>query len=264
MPSKTATRKTTRTNTPAKTTTTSKTTRTRKSRKSTSTEKKTSPSKTPVKQTTPVVNNESTTTATTTATSVATSTSTATTTQTTPETKTNAPQNDRFENYNASLESTNAQLDLLFTATQDGLTRYKDLLTTLKTMRKTLNKERKDVQKIIKASKLKSKRKGNRSNGGFTKPVPLSQPLCTFLNVSNDTELARTEVTRRITAYIKENKLQNESDRKQILPDNTLKTLLFMKDGDVLTYFNLQRYMKYHFLKRDKETGAVSEFAPPS
>jgi chromatin remodeling complex protein RSC6 len=264
MPSKTATRKTTRTtNAPAKTTTTSKTTRTRKSRKSTSTEKKVS-SKTPAKQTTPVVNNESTTTATTTSTSVATSTSTATTTQTTPETKTNAPQNDRFENYTASLESTNAQLDLLFTAAQDGLTRYKDLLTTLKTMRKTLNKERKDVQKIIKASNLKAKRKANRSNGGFTKPVPLSQPLCTFLNVSNDTELPRTEVTRRITAYIKENKLQNESDRKQILPDNTLKTLLFMKDGDVLTYFNLQRYLKYHFLKRDKETGAVSEFAPPS
>ena len=59
MPSKTATRKTTRTNTPAKTTTTSKTTRTRKSRKSTSTEKKASPSKTSAKQTTPVVNNES-------------------------------------------------------------------------------------------------------------------------------------------------------------------------------------------------------------
>jgi DNA polymerase elongation subunit (family B) len=242
MPSKTATRKTTRTNTPAKTTTT-KTSKARKSRKSVSNEKKTSSKTTtpPVKQNTTSNNVTATTTATTTAAAATTTTSSVTnTTQTTPDKKTNAPQNDRFDNYTASLESTNAQLDLLFTTAQDGLTRYKNLLTTLKDLRKTLNKERKDVQKIIKASNLKAKRKANRSNGGFTKPVPLSQPLCAFLNVSTDTELPRTEVTRRITAYIRE------------------------KDGDVLTYFNLQRFLKYHFLKRDKETGAVSEFSPPS
>ena len=57
---------------------------------------------------------------------------------------------------------------------------------------------------------------------------------------------------------------KNPDNRKQILADTKLKSLLFLKEGDELTYFNLQRFMKVHFLKKDKETGVVSEFVPPS
>ena len=52
--------------------------------------------------------------------------------------------------------------------------------------------------------------------------------------------------------YIKEHNLQNPSDRRIIECDDKLKKLLVVPDGDVLTYFNIQRYMNRHFPKVKK------------
>ena len=62
--------------------------------------------------------------------------------------------------------------------------------------------------------------------------------------------MARTEVTKYLTKYIKEHKLQDESNRRKILPDNSLQKLLNVSSSDEVTYFNLQKYMKVHFPKK--------------
>ena len=64
-------------------------------------------------------------------------------------------------------------------------------------------------------------------------------------------EAARTEVTKYIISYIKENKLQSPENKKIINPDNALKSLLKPKKKDEITFFNIQRYMNKHFLKSD-------------
>ena len=87
--------------------------------------------------------------------------------------------------------------------------------------------------------------------------------MCLFLEVENGTELPRTEVTRRVNRYVKENDLQNPENKKQILADGKLKSLLYLSDDDELTYFNLQRFMKIHFLKKNPETGEVLPFGGP-
>lgn len=61
--------------------------------------------------------------------------------------------------------------------------------------------------------------------------------------------MARTEVSKEINNYIRTNKLQDASNGRKIIPDSKLKTLLNIKDDEELTYFNLQRYMKHHFIK---------------
>ena len=61
--------------------------------------------------------------------------------------------------------------------------------------------------------------------------------------------MARTEVTKLITQYIKEFGLQNPSNKRHILPDEKLKAILNVTDADEVTYFNLQKYMKHHFPK---------------
>ena len=64
--------------------------------------------------------------------------------------------------------------------------------------------------------------------------------------------MARTEVTKSVVAYIKENCLQPNSEKKNIItPDDKLKSLLGISDEDKLTYFNLQKYMNKHFIKLD-------------
>ena len=50
--------------------------------------------------------------------------------------------------------------------------------------------------------------------------------------------------------YIKEKGLQNPTNRKIIVPDETLKRVLAVKDDDEVTYFNLQKYMNRHFVKK--------------
>ena len=71
------------------------------------------------------------------------------------------------------------------------------------------------------------------------------------MNLPENSEVARTEVTQYIIKYIREHNLQHSANRKIIVPDLALKTLLNYKDGDELTYFNLQKYMNNHFQKKE-------------
>ena len=60
--------------------------------------------------------------------------------------------------------------------------------------------------------------------------------------------MARTEVSKQIHEYVMSQKLQNEKNRRIIHPDPKLKQLLNV-NNDELTYFNLQKYLKFHFKK---------------
>jgi len=110
-----------------------------------------------------------------------------------------------------------------------------------------------DVSRQLKAAhKASAKRKrksGNRAPSGFVKPTLISNELAAFLGKPQGTEMARTDVTREINAYIREHSLQNKDNGRIILPDTKLKGLLKIKKGEELTYFNLQRYMSPHFAK---------------
>ena len=61
--------------------------------------------------------------------------------------------------------------------------------------------------------------------------------------------MARTEVTKYLTSYIKEHSLQYAEDKRKIKPDKKLAKLLNLKKDDQVTYFNLQKYMSPHFAK---------------
>ena len=101
----------------------------------------------------------------------------------------------------------------------------------------------------MKSSQKKKRKSGNRAPSGFVKPTPISKELASFLGKPQGTEMARTEVTREINAYIREHKLQDSANGRQINPDKALNALLKVPSGEVLTYFNLQRYMSPHFAK---------------
>lgn len=88
-----------------------------------------------------------------------------------------------------------------------------------------------------------------RKPSGFAKPAQLTGELCEFLGVPANTLMARTDVTRLITKYVKDNKLHNEADKRTIQPDGKLLKLLAIKAEDKLTYFNLQSHIKHHFIK---------------
>ena len=93
-----------------------------------------------------------------------------------------------------------------------------------------------------------------RKPSGFAKPTYLSPELCIFLNVEKGTELARTEVTKRILQYVKDNNLQNETSKRIINVDAKLKTLLQPSEDEQVTYFSIQRLMKPHYVLPENAT----------
>ena len=125
----------------------------------------------------------------------------------------------------------------------------KNQITSLQQNIKQLEKSVKKQMKGLKKEVIKSKPKGNRAPSGFAKPSKVTKELCEFMNKTEGTEIARTEVTRALVAYIKENKLENTSNSKIISPDVKLKVLLGIKDDEELNYFNIQKYMNKHFVK---------------
>ena len=139
---------------------------------------------------------------------------------------------------------------------------FEDLLTelnTLKTQISTIINATKALDKQVK-KELKSKDKINKSKktgpkkpSGFAKPSKISDELCEFLKVPKKSELARTDVTKRICSYVKDNNLENPENKKIIECDEKLKKLLKCNDEEV-TYFNIQRFMNPHFIKNHLTT----------
>lgn len=124
------------------------------------------------------------------------------------------------------------------------------LLSALKTEFRQLEKRANRELKVANKASLRRRRKnGNRSPSGFVKPTLISDELASFLGKSSGTEMARTEVTREINAYIRQHNLQDKENGRKINPDSNLSKLLKLNGSDELTYFNLQRYMSPHFAK---------------
>ena len=134
----------------------------------------------------------------------------------------------------------------ILTRINEITTAMSSLKSELKTLEKRALKELKNSQKLNAKRKRKS---GNRAPSGFVKPTKISEELTKFLNKEPGTEMARTEVTREINAYIRAHNLQDKSNGRQINADTALSKLLKLKKDDVLTYFNLQKFMSPHFAK---------------
>ncbi|KAK3222771.1 hypothetical protein Dsin_009796 [Dipteronia sinensis] len=93
------------------------------------------------------------------------------------------------------------------------------------------------------STRKEKKQKGGKS--GFLAPLQLSDALAKFLG-TGESELSRSDVIKRIWDYIKENNLQDPSDKRRILCDEKLKELF---DVDSFIGFTVTKLLSAHFLK---------------
>lgn len=121
----------------------------------------------------------------------------------------------------------------------------------LKTLEKDVKKKMKTYEKI--ASKSKSKVNPNRKPSGFAEPVSVSKELTTFMKLNDGDKVARTEVTKYLSGYIKEHNLKSQENGRVILPNEALEALLCV-NKETLTFFNLQRFMNKHFIVSNAST----------
>jgi chromatin remodeling complex protein RSC6 len=113
--------------------------------------------------------------------------------------------------------------------------------TAKKAVKKAVKKAaaKKAVKKAVvkKAAKVKVKRK---PNAAFMKPLTPSGPLAAIIGA---TPMPRTEVTSKIWAYIKKNKLQDAVNRRMINADDKLKALFGKAQASM---FELTKYVSKH------------------
>ncbi|XP_022894920.1 protein TRI1-like isoform X1 [Olea europaea var. sylvestris] len=104
-----------------------------------------------------------------------------------------------------------------------------------------------------KGSKMKKKEVKRRGGGGgFTKLCSLSPHLQKFTGVQ---ELARTEVVKQLWSYIRENNLQDPSNRRNILCDDKLHDLFGV---DTINMFQMNKALAKHIWPLESNGGNVS------
>tara|TARA_Y200000002_G_C22388765_1_gene540550 strand:+ start:55 stop:690 length:636 start_codon:yes stop_codon:yes gene_type:complete len=157
--------------------------------------------------------------------------------------------------------STEPTLDDQF---KDILTRLQQFRTLSQTLMADVRKLQKNVTRQVRESARKNKKRkatgdSKRPPSGFAKPTLISDSLCQFLGVESGTMMARTEVTKHLTKYIKAHELQDAANKRIINCDTALAGLLNVQPSDEVTYFNLQRYMKPHFPQSAANLAAAAQ-----
>ena len=173
-----------------------------------------------------------------------------------------------------TVETTATEVSLLdqiesdFASLNDRLgqfkTMYASITSDLRKLQKNMARHVKENSRRNRRRKAPAGDKPKRAPSGFAKPALISPELCSFLGKPEGTEMARTEVTKHLTTYIKEHNLQDSENKRKIVPDAALKKLLNVDDSSELTYFNLQKFMKVHFPKSAAATAAAAAAAGAS
>ena len=157
------------------------------------------------------------------------------------------------ENNNEKLESCVEDLFAkLHSQFNDSQSILKTLANNLKILHKEVHKEKRELLKNFKNNKNNKNKNGK---NGFAKPTRISEKLANFIGISKDELIPRKDATKKILDYIKQNNLQNPDNKRQIIPDQKLKLLLepHFTENDKLEYFNIQKYLKYHFIKSEEQ-----------
>jgi chromatin remodeling complex protein RSC6 len=133
----------------------------------------------------------------------------------------------------------------------------KTLTAEMKTLTKDVNKLR--LSKVKKAKKEPKPVDPNapKKVNALEKPVPISEELSKFLGFTSGELVSRQSVTKAINQYVKDNNLQDPNNKRFIIFDSEpgLKLKALLRDPDQpLTFFNIQRYLKPHYLANDSSS----------
>ena len=153
--------------------------------------------------------------------------------------------------------------DVLLTSVQDRLralgsevtTRIREILREATDAAKALKREARESKRRVRkdpATMTPEERatyEARRANNAFLKLRPISDELASFMGLPAKSERSQTDVTKFVATYVKSNNCFDPNMKRRIIPDAKLAKLLRAKDGQEVTYLNLQSFLKVHFIK---------------
>lgn len=174
-----------------------------------------------------------------------------------------APTSEENATPETEVESLKQRFERFIKSRQEAISEIKLEIQELRKMQREHELALKEAQKKNKKKKVPRDDITPRKPSGFASPVVVSDAMYDFLQqfgVKRGDPIARTDVTRHITGYIKQHDLQNPEHRRQIVPDEALRKLFSapeeLKDPNdpnsekIWSYLRLQKYLSSHFPSR--------------
>jgi|TARA_R110001583_G_scaffold14224_13_gene59853 upstream activation factor subunit UAF30 len=130
-------------------------------------------------------------------------------------------------------------------------------LETIQTELAALRADVKALTKIVRKVKTHQedpdgeKAKARSANNGFNRKQEITPKLRDFLGLPEGELISRSEVTKKVNAYITEKGLKHPDNGRQLILDDKLKDLLQPPADIVVTYLNLQKYLSPHYVKKE-------------
>ena len=134
-------------------------------------------------------------------------------------------------------------------------TKVREAVKATQEAAKAAKKEQRDSKKKRKVSpeqmtpEQRKAWEARRANNAFLVERPLSPELCSFMGISSGSKRSQTQVTKYVSEYVKSHNCFDPSFKRRIIPNAALAKLLRVDDKTEVTYLNLQKYLKVHFLK---------------
>lgn len=129
---------------------------------------------------------------------------------------------------------------------------------------KNLQRLQKRVAKEVKEAGRRRRRSKKEEDGVvrekrptiFTTPVTLKDELCAFLGKPKGSQMTPADVTRAFSAYVDSHKLKDAEKGHTIHPDAAMRKVLGVKDGESLTYRNIQSFLYKLYVLPEKKKPA--------
>jgi len=152
----------------------------------------------------------------------------------------------------ALLASLTEQLKALST---EFTTRVREAVKATQEAAKQAKKEARDSKKKRRVDpstmtpEQKAAWEARRANNAFLKQKALSPELAAFMGIKAGEKRSQTEVTKFISEYVKSHNCYDPNFKRRIIPNAALAKLLRVDDKTEVTYLNLQKFLKVHFVK---------------
>ncbi len=152
----------------------------------------------------------------------------------------------------ALLASLTEQLKALST---EFTTRVREAVKATQEAAKAAKKEARDSKKKRRVDpstmtpEQKAAWEARRANNAFLKEKALSPELCSFMGIAAGSKRSQTQVTKYISDYVKSHNCFDPNFKRRIIPNAALSKLLRVDDKTEVTYLNLQKFLKVHFVK---------------
>jgi chromatin remodeling complex protein RSC6 len=154
--------------------------------------------------------------------------------------------------------------DALCTSFMERINESYNTIRSLRADFRTLERMHRVEMKNSRRNRKTKSTRGSKKPSGFNKPCTVPEQIVRLLGLEAGVELPRTQITKLIYGYIKDNGLQDPKDKRTINPDKKLQKLFSLASEEQISFYNIQTHIKKLYPTVAEEAPATTSVAAPA